>query len=75
MPKENVENIIENLRKAADTLDKVEDKTNEKEVTNALRSAKFSVCCNACQAVSSICVPDNNPQKCQGGCTVTSFAF
>ncbi|MDR1324631.1 MAG: hypothetical protein LBK00_01170 [Treponema sp.] len=32
------------------------------------------LCCNACQAISSVCIPVA-PNKCQGGCTITSFAF
>ncbi len=38
------------------------------------KNAKSSgLCCGSCVAVSNICVPDSAPNKCNGGCTVTSF--
>ncbi|MEY8353901.1 hypothetical protein AALB39_11150 [Lachnospiraceae bacterium 54-53] len=64
----NYQDIIEHLNEA-----KGKDmEARHSAINSALSSA---ICCNACQAVSSICVPDQTPSKCQGGCTITSFAF
>lgn len=72
---EKIEELIKSYQKVIDYLQ--ESKAGETEEHNDAINAALStsICCNACQAVSSICVPDASPSKCQGGCTITSFAF
>lgn len=76
MSDKKIEDIIQQCRNIADSLEKA-DPNDPASVHQALTDEKvgLSVCCNACQALSSICVPDSSPNKCKGGCTVTSFAF
>jgi hypothetical protein len=73
---EKLEKLINAYKETAKQLESVKGKSEE-EISNTMSQAMSSVhvCCNACQAVSSICVPDKTPNKCKGGCTITSFAF
>lgn len=67
--------LIEGYRDIAKYLEDAKSKGEDAQIAAIEEATTVSVCCNACQAISSICVPDSSPSKCQGGCTITSFAF
>jgi hypothetical protein len=72
---EKVEKLAKAYHEIAKHLESVKGKSPD-EMKAALHQAVSSaICCNACQAISSFCVPDKQPNKCEGGCTITSFAF
>jgi hypothetical protein len=73
--KADLDHLIESYKQTAQYLEEVKrsgDSTKIAEVTDKFRAQ--SVCCNACQSVSSVCIPVA-PNKCQGGCTVISVAI
>lgn len=72
-----IDQMIEGYKEIVDNLEAAKDGTPEEQhaaMTNTLK-ATSGFCCGSCVAVSDICVPDKTPNKCNGGCTVTSFAF
>ena len=69
--------MIEGYKEMVANLEAAKDGTPQEQhvaMTNTLK-ASSSYCCGSCVAVSDVCVPDKTPNKCKGGCTVTSFAF
>lgn len=72
-----IDQMIEGYKEIVANLEAAKDGTPEEQhaaMTNTLRDSS-GYCCGSCVAVSNFCVPDNTPNKCNGGCTVTSFAF
>lgn len=73
--KKKIDDLVKSYQDIIDHLNDAKGRSIDEQhsaINSALNSA---ICCNACQAISSFCVPDATPSKCQGGCTVTSFAF
>lgn len=73
----NLNQMIEGYKEMLANLEAAKDGTPEEQhtaMTNTLKAFN-GFCCGSCVAVSNFCVPDNTPNKCKGGCTVTSFAF
>ena len=72
----DINQLIQGYKAVLNGLEKAQGSTEE-EQNKAMQEALAvnGYCCGTCVAVSSICVPDATPNKCKGGCTVTSFAF
>lgn len=73
----NIDQMIRGYKEMVANLEAAKNGTPEEQhtaMTNTLM-ASSRYCCGSCVAVSNFCVPDSTPNKCNGGCTVTSFAF
>lgn len=70
-----LDTLIKTYEDTIKQLEEAKGKDAESQSATINAALNAHVCCNACQAMSSFCVPDKTPSKCQGGCTVTSFAF
>lgn len=73
--KKKIDELVKSYQETVDFLNaaKEKDEQSQNEAINAAVSSL--ICCKACQAVSGVCVPDQTPSKCQGGCTITSYVF
>jgi hypothetical protein len=72
----HLDGIIASYKEVISKLEEVKAEGNKDKMLGvASNMVGASVCCNACQAISSICVPDAAPNKCKGGCTVTSMVL
>jgi phosphopantothenate synthetase len=73
--KKRIDDLVKGYQDIIEHLNQVKEKSTEEQHSAINSALSASICCNACQAISSICVPDATPSKCQGGCTITSYAF
>lgn len=73
--KKKIDDLVNSYQDVIKHLNDAKGKSLEEQHSAINSALSSSICCNACQAVSSFCVPDQTPSKCQGGCTITSFAF
>ena len=71
----NLDGLIASYKEVIGKLEAVKAEGNKEKMLGAASNLGSAICCNACQAMSSICIPDAAPNKCKGGCTITSFAW
>jgi hypothetical protein len=67
-----LDGVIASYKEVISKLEEVKAEGNKDKMLGAASNLGAGLCCNACMAMSSICVPDATPNKCKGGCTATS---
>ncbi len=73
--KKKIDDLITSYQDVIAHLSNAKEKDIDAQHSAINAALNSPICCNACQAISSFCVPDQTPSKCQGGCTITSIAY